>query len=246
MQRPAELSTDQSEGGPRHELDVRGMRVVVTGASGSLGTAVTEGLLALGASVVGVARRRTALEALRAAMGQHERLDVAECDLSDSAGVAALLAAVTRKAPLDCIVHCGGTFSYGHTWKLTPAQIERLVQGNLMSTLWLLHHGLPHLIERSDSSVVVCGAAAVDKPAAGLATYGAMKAALHHLVRGVAVELDDAPTRIVGIVIDALDTPDNRQAMPTATLTPLAHVVEAIVKSVSRHSQVTSGTLQSV
>ena len=76
--------------------DLRGQHVVVTGATGGLGPSLVETFLACNASVTAVDLHRTRLDELRAEMRQHERLTIAESNLTESDGVEKLFETLDR------------------------------------------------------------------------------------------------------------------------------------------------------
>lgn len=89
-------------------MGLRGMHVLLFGACCEAGQRATEALLALGAEVVAADLLRTRLEQLRADLGQHERLHVAECDANAVDAARALLADVSRDRPLSALVVASG------------------------------------------------------------------------------------------------------------------------------------------
>lgn len=83
------------------ELDVRGMRVLVTGHTGFKGAWLCEWLLNAGATVTGIALPPESEEALFTKLRQGERLNHVVCDVRDRAA----LSAAIRKAEPEVIIH---------------------------------------------------------------------------------------------------------------------------------------------
>lgn len=193
---------------------LHGRRIVVTGATGGLGPTLVESCLALGAEVVAVGRLRTKLDALRAALKQHERLDIAEADLSTRAGAEALIGAVERAGGVHGLVHAVGSFAYGPVTELDEETIDRLIAGNAMSTLWTVRAAVAAMRERRDGSVVIIGSDRAFAPGAGFALYGAAKAFATHLAQAVAQETKDVGVRVNVIAPGTIDTEENRRSMP--------------------------------
>ncbi|MEM6960190.1 MAG: SDR family oxidoreductase [Myxococcota bacterium] len=193
---------------------IRGARILVLGATGAVGSVVVESCLALGAEVIASARTRTRLDELRANLGQHDRLEVAECDATDPAGVEALFEAVSRKREVSNIVHCIGGFQFGPIKELETDAAQRLIDLNLVSALWVLRAALRRMPARL-RAVVITGARATT-PEANFALYGAAKAAVTHLVEAVAQEAMSVGGRVNAILPGVIDTPTNRRAMPDA------------------------------
>jgi NAD(P)-dependent dehydrogenase (short-subunit alcohol dehydrogenase family) len=195
---------------------MHGRRILVTGATGGLGPSLCEALLAVGGEVIAIARRRTGLDDLRAGLAHHERLHVAECDVSDSGGVGKLFASVTKKAPLDAVVHASGAFAWARLAEIEDAEIARLVTANLLATTFVVRESLRHMLARGAGSVVVVAADRVLSPAEGFAVYGAAKAGVVHLVEAAAKEAAPRGVRVNALLPGILDTKDNRAAMPDA------------------------------
>lgn len=195
---------------------LHGQRALVTGATGGLGKHVVEALLAWGAEVIAVSRRRTRLEELRASQQQHERLEVAECDVSDARGVAALFESVTRRKPLYMVVQASGAFSSSPLAVAKDEDVETLVAANFLGPALVVRHALRHMLPQSNGRIVVVGAAGGSHPAANTAAYGASKAAIAHLVQAAALEAGSKGVRVNAVLPTIIDTPDNRVAMPDA------------------------------
>ncbi len=197
--------------------DLRDLHVLVTGASGALGGTVVAALMASGARVTAVARRRTALDALRADLRHHERLNVAEGDVSAGPETEALFSAVERgTAPLDGVVHCAGTYGGGTLAEVTDADVARLVAANFTAAVNVLRASLRRMVPRAAGRVVLTGSLASEGPSPGAAVYGATKAALAHLCRSAAAEAGASGVTVNALLPGMMDTPDNRAAMPGA------------------------------
>lgn len=81
---------------------------------------------------------------------------------------------------------------------------------------------------------VIAGAAAALQPTPGMLAYGVAKAAVHHMVRSIAADPASMPAGscTVAVLPVTLDTPGNREAMPTADFsswTPPQFLAEQIV-----------------
>lgn len=196
--------------------DLHGRRVAITGATGALGAALVETFLASGARVVAVARLKTRLDELRASLRQHERLDVAECDLADPDGVDALFASLTGEEGLDAVVHCAGAFVHGDLIDVGSRDVARVVRSNLLASALVARAALVDMCARGRGSVVLVAADAALGPAPGMSAYAAAKAGVTHLVSSVAEELHGRGPTIHALLPGILDTPGNRLAMPDA------------------------------
>ncbi len=180
-------------------MHLRGQRLVVTGASGLLGPHLVEALLALGAEVIAVGRRKTRLDALRARVRHHARLEAAECDLTDGEGVRRLAEAVTRVGDVHGVVHAVGAYVEGPFERGTEAVLTALFDANLRAAAFVASAFAPALLARGEGRFVFVGSEAALTPSPGRALYGASKAALHHLAASL-----DAEWRARGVRVDVV------------------------------------------
>ena len=147
---------------------------VVTGAASGIGAATAALLETEGATVV--------------------RLDVQEgegvrrCDVSDRAQVAAAVAdVVTEHGGIDVLANVAGLVRFGRFEDLTQASWQLQLDVNLTGPFHTIQEALPSLIERK-GCIVNVGSIAGLKGQAYQLGYGASKAALINLTKGIAVE----------------------------------------------------------
>jgi NAD(P)-dependent dehydrogenase (short-subunit alcohol dehydrogenase family) len=189
--------------------------VLVTGASGGLGTAVTRVLAAQGWRVIGVDR---GLETDPSADPDDGVVTVA-ADVMDpeSAAGAVRRAAEDPAAPLRAVVNLVGGYAAGGRVHETPvADFERQFHLNVRSAYVVTAAALPYLVAAGGGSVVCVSSRAAVRPFAGAAGYIASKAALLALVEALAVEYRDDGVRANAVLPSVIDTPANRAAQPDA------------------------------
>jgi NAD(P)-dependent dehydrogenase (short-subunit alcohol dehydrogenase family) len=189
--------------------------VLVTGASGGLGGAVTEAFLADGWRVVAASRSGRPQTSTTAG----DRLQVAEADLAEPADVAATVAAATQDAgaPLRALVNLIGGFSIGGRVHQTPVEdLERQLALNLRPTWLVTRAVLPHLVAGGGGAVVCMSSRAAVAPFRGGAGYAAAKAAVLAFAQAVAVEYRADGVRCNAVLPSVIDTPANRAAQPDA------------------------------
>jgi NAD(P)-dependent dehydrogenase (short-subunit alcohol dehydrogenase family) len=189
--------------------------VLVTGAGGGLGGAVTEAFLADGWRVVAASRSGRPQTSTTAG----DRLQVAEADLAEPADVAATVAAATQDAgaPLRALVNLIGGFSIGGRVHETPVEdLERQLALNLRPTWLVTRAVLPHLVAGGGGAVVCMSSRAAVAPFRGGAGYAAAKAAVLAFAQAVAVEYRADGVRCNAVLPSVIDTPANRAAQPDA------------------------------
>jgi NAD(P)-dependent dehydrogenase (short-subunit alcohol dehydrogenase family) len=192
--------------------DFTGKAVIVTGANGGLGGAVTRAFLDAGADVIGVSHR------WGGEMGDQRRLVRLETDLTVPAGSQRLAEAAASfgRGP-DVLVHLVGGFAGGQRVEATPDESwERMLGLNLGSAFRVFRAVLPGMLEAGRGRIVAAGSRAGLEPAAGMSAYCASKAALHMLVRCLAAETGASGVTVNAVLPSVIDTPANRQAMPSA------------------------------
>ncbi|WP_406465043.1 SDR family NAD(P)-dependent oxidoreductase [Streptomyces sp. NBC_00111] len=156
-----------------------GLRVLVTGASGTFGRAVCRRFADLGAEVVG----------LDLAPGPDEDITVLPCDLTDDASVAdAVAAALDRLGGLDILVNNAGAGGPAPAELPPGAEVLRQLDLNLLGT-WRTTAACVDALVASRGRVVMLSSrmAVMQLPLA--AAYGASKRALVAYADALRLEL---------------------------------------------------------
>jgi len=200
----------------------------VTGASGGLGTYVTQALLDAGFAVVGLAPR------IRQSDFDHPNFTALPAAL-DSLEVAKKAAAtvIARFEKIEVLAHLVGGFAGGQTIADTDdATFQRMFDMNLNSAFHILRAVLPHMRRAGSGRIIAIGSRAAETPGPGVGAYSASKAALVSLIHTVALENKDAGITANVILPGTIDTPANRKAMPgadTATWVQPASIASLIL-----------------
>jgi NAD(P)-dependent dehydrogenase (short-subunit alcohol dehydrogenase family) len=191
---------------------MKGKIVLVTGASGGLGSFVTRAFLGEGATVVGTS------PAIQQSAFNDANFTALAADLSTSEGARRLVdQIVNRFGKIDILAHTVGGFAGGQSVVETDdATFQRMLDLNLNATLHLLRAAVPPLRQSGDGRIVAIGSRQAVEPGANVGAYSASKAAMVSLVRTVALENKDAGLRANVILPSTMDTPGNRKAMPNA------------------------------
>jgi NAD(P)-dependent dehydrogenase (short-subunit alcohol dehydrogenase family) len=170
--------------------------VVVTGATGALGTAVTQVFRDSGDTVVAVSRSSPDFPA----------------DLTDAAQVEAVLNRILeRYGTIDVLAHAMGGFAGGSTVSETPLDLwNRMLTLNFQSALYVCRSVSPVMIRAGRGRIVAVGSRAGVQTAAGLSAYAASKAALNALIQTLAIELKDSGVTANVVLPSTIDTEANR------------------------------------
>ncbi len=185
---------------------------IVTGANGGLGTFVTQALLDVGATVVGVSKN------IQQSNFASPAFTALPADLQTAVGATKMVAGViARFGRIDVLAHTVGGFAGGKSIAETDdATFERMFDLNLNSTFYLLRAAIPALRKAGNGRIIAIGSRAALEPGAGVGAYSASKAAMVSLIRTVALENKDAGLTANVILPGTIDTPANRKAMPNA------------------------------
>ncbi len=161
--------------------------VLLTGASGGIGQAMSKALLHSGAQVLGVSRKpQTSKQA---------GLTWVQADVTRSAGISAI-AAAARLHPINVVVHAAGIPGFGALHRLSPEQIQSVLQANLAAPMLLTQALLPGLMQRPSAQIVFVGSTLGRIGLPGFSLYGASKAGLHGFAEALRRELADSPVRV--------------------------------------------------
>jgi NAD(P)-dependent dehydrogenase (short-subunit alcohol dehydrogenase family) len=169
-------------------FSLQGRRVLVTGASSGLGRATSVCLSELGATLVLVGRDSARLEETRALLsGDGHALQA--FDLANVGEIPDWLLRVAEVTPLDGLVHSAGTILSNALKAMPLAAFEDLMRVNVTAAVALAQGFRNRRVHADDASIVFLSSVAGLVGQAGLVGYGASKAALAGLARGLAVEL---------------------------------------------------------
>lgn len=170
---------------PRHLFDLTGRVACVTGASSGLGRQAATVLAAAGAQVVGVARRREALESWQDEVGGTAAFVVA--DVADRDGIPALAEAVAQPfgAP-DIVVHAAGLNTREAADDVTPDGWDRTIALNLSAPFFLSQALVPGMKSKGWGRIVNFASLQTTRAFPGGIAYGASKAGIGQLTRAMA------------------------------------------------------------
>lgn len=177
----------------RDPIDLKGKRILVTGASSGIGEAGAEKLARAGAKVVVVARRQELLDAVAAritAAGGDAR--AIACDLSDLDAIDELVATLEKDlGGIDILIN-----NAGRSIRRPLAEsldrwhdVERTMALNYFSPLRLIRGLAPGMRERGDGHIINVSTWGVLNESSPLfAVYNASKAALTAVSRVIETE----------------------------------------------------------
>lgn len=185
---------------------MQGKTVVITGAFGVLGSAVSDHLETLGCTIV----RLDYAPSPRDVAGW-----IGGVDLTDTAAAkAAWDRVLTETGTPSALVNIAGGFVWETLGEDGPATWERMFRMNTLTTVTICTVAMETLKGQPGAAVVNIGAAA--KADAGMGAYAASKAGVARLTESLAAELGDDDVTVNAVLPTIIDTPTNRADMPDA------------------------------
>ncbi len=186
--------------GARPAGGLEGAAAFVSGGSSGIGWACAAALVADGATVTICGRTeatlRTAVERLSAVAGCGGRALFVVADVTDEPSVEAAVATATAPTGgLDFVVaNAGGGGGLGPVHRQDLSDFTRVLHLNVLGTLALAKHSIPHLV-RSKGSFVAISSIAGHLTHRWFGAYPVAKAGVEELIRNAADEYGAAGVR---------------------------------------------------
>ena len=164
--------------------------IAITGASAGIGRAVAELAASKGAAVVLSARRADRLTDIVAGIiARGGRALAVPGDVTQVDDMRALVAAAVHTfGRLDAML-CNAGVGYHDTFEATPPDVmRRLVDTNLMGTLYAAHAALPQFRAQQSGHLIAVSSIVGRRGISGSAVYSATKSAQIGLIEGIRAE----------------------------------------------------------
>jgi short-subunit dehydrogenase len=189
-------------------IDLRGKRILLTGASSGIGAAAAGQLAACGATVIAVARREHLLaEVVDGITAAGHRAVALPADLADLHAVDEL---VHRAGPVDILINNAGRSIRRPLLESLDRwhDVERTIALNYYAPLRLMRAVLPGMVERGDGHVINVSSWRVMPESSPLfGVYNASKAALSAVSRVIDNELAHSGVQSTTIYYPLVATP---------------------------------------
>jgi len=232
-------------------MKANGKVIVVTGAGSGIGRALTLLLLSKGARVAGIDLNAAALaETARLAADNAADFEPIEANVADRQMVERLPEQVlARFGAVDGVINNAGIIQPFVTVRaLDYSAIERVLNVNLLGTLYVTKTFLPTLLERPEGHIVNLSSMGGFVPVPGQTIYCAAKAGVKLLTEGLASELMQTNVRVTVVFPGAIATnitansgvrPASTGAQRHGAIKPLSpgSAAEIIVKAMERNAR---------
>ena len=177
------------------QADAAGLRLLVVGASSGIGHAVASTAAERGAKVAVAARRMDLLTELATRIDGY----AFELDVADAPAIVAstVTAAAEALGGLDAVVFTSTVIPFAHIEDTDVSTWIHAFSVNTLGANHVVRAALPHLSE--NGVLLVASSNDVGRPRAGVAAYGASKAALDEILLAWRSEHPDLSIVRVGI-----------------------------------------------
>lgn len=182
-------------------MRLQGKTALVTAAGQGIGKATALALAAEGATVYATDVNAVLLPAYEGVANVHAKV----LDVMDKAAISTLVAGLP---PLDILFNCAGVVHNGTILQATDADWEFAFNLNVRAQFWAIQAVLPGMLSKGGGSIInmssVCSSL---KGLPNRFVYGASKAAVIGLTKGVAADFVAQGIRCNAICPGTVDTP---------------------------------------
>jgi NAD(P)-dependent dehydrogenase (short-subunit alcohol dehydrogenase family) len=213
---------------------------IVTGASKGLGRAIAHELARAGISLVIDARGAGALAEVERELSPLVPVVAVAGDVADGSHVHRLVEAAERHfGRIDLVVNNASTIGRSPLPaldQLSPSTFDRIFTTNVYAPLHLIQHALPIMRAGGGGTIVNITSDAAVEAYAGWGGYGSAKAALEHMSRILAEEIDGSGIGVIVADPGDMDTDLHRAAVPDADPSSLADprdVAPALLRAIA-------------
>jgi len=187
--------------------------VIITGANGNLGTAVTKEFIDKNYRVIAT----IANENSKKDFVTHPNLDISVVNLTDEKETSSFVENVIQKyARIDAALLLVGGFAMGGIENTTGGDLRKQIALNFETAFYVTKPLFGHMVNNKKGNIVFIGARPALNPAQGkdLIAYGLSKSLLFKLAEYLNEAARGLNVSVSVVVPSTLDTPLNRKEMP--------------------------------
>ncbi len=186
-----------------------GLTIVLTGASGGIGSVMSRVFAGAGASVAMVDINGDGIRALAdqlADVGGHV-LPI-EADLTQRARAAEIVAEVQAKfGDVDVLVNNATWATYQKIDQIDEETVDRMLAAGLKQVFWMTQAVVPSMIRKGGGSIVNMSSISALTGMAYSPVYAAIKAGIDGFTRALAVDLGAQSIRVNSVAPSAIPSP---------------------------------------
>jgi short-subunit dehydrogenase len=186
--------------------DLRGKRVLITGASSGIGRAAAEAFAAEQSVVLAVARSKDRLDALAAKLGGPARMATFAADVADGPAMEALAKTIlqTHGVP-DVVIANAGIGMDARFEATTDDDLRKVFEVNVFGVVRTIRPFLPGMVARGSGRILIVSSVVGKRGIPNYSAYSGSKFALHGMAEALRPELHGTGVT-VGIVCPSSTT----------------------------------------
>lgn len=200
-------------------FDFTNQVVMVTGATGNLGSSVARSFMSNGANLALIDRGADRLQQTFSDLVDSKDHYLGNCaDLTNPEDVNDVVQQTTDYfGRIHVLVHTVGGYRAGEPLHETSIDTWNfMIDLNARSTFIICHAVIPHMLSGGMGKIVTIGARPGLKGSANASAYGAAKSAMIRLTESMAEEYKAQGINVNCVIPGTIDTNQNREAMPQA------------------------------
>lgn len=191
--------------------ELKGKKVIITGASRGIGKAIAETLAMEGMDLVIAARGKEMLEETAKELSDKYKVKVlpVPCDVSKQKDLENLVnVSIKDFKKIDALINSAGISSQYPFQEQPLEDIPRLMSTNYFGPVMLTRLVINHFIENKSGAIIniVSGSTLVDPPPRNFIVYTSLKRALRAFGKGLFWELRDFGIKVTSIMPGVTDT----------------------------------------
>lgn len=195
-------------------FDLSGKLALITGGGTGLGLGIAEAFIQAGARVVITGRREEVLQQACKQLGPQASCEVN--DVADLESIPGLVQTVEQKyGPIEILVNNAGINLKKHTFEVTDAEFQAIIQTNLMGLFALTREVAKGMAERKSGSVIMITSMAALYGLPLVSAYSASKSAVLGMTRVLASDLSPRGIRVNAIAPGFIQSPMLLKALET-------------------------------
>jgi gluconate 5-dehydrogenase len=214
-------------------FDLSGKKALVTGGGSGLGLAITKTLIAYGAEVIILGRRKEPLRCACEELGA--RCSYHVFDLSNTGQLPSLVSELEdTHGPIDILVNNAGIHLKKEACAVSDQEFAAVVQTNQLSVFSLTREVAAKMVTRKRGNIIMISSMAAKYGIPKVIAYTAAKSAVEGMTRALAVELSPLGIRVNCIAPGFIATDmssgalknDSQRMSRVMARTPMGHLGE--------------------
>jgi short-subunit dehydrogenase len=182
--------------------------ILLTGASGGIGSAIAKTLCVEGANLLLVGRNQSTLDTLSSQLDKRHR--TIQADINDTTGREKVISECSQLEPgLDVLINAAGVMDFQLFENQSAGCVQQIIQTNLMTPMLLCQQLIPLLKCRPEAAIINVGSIFGSIGHPGFTAYCTSKFGLRGFTEALKRELADTPINISYLAPRATQTPLN-------------------------------------